>query len=287
MAKRQEDARDLDWNVVIQGAGEKFRGTSGDDELGGTNNADKFRMRQGGDDTIEAAGGKDVIYMGASLTADDRIDGGAAGDRIVLKGDYSGGLTLQTDTLSRIERVELEGAFDYSITLAANMAHDVNSTSLTVDATQAQSLLIDGSEMDLTLQMNGSSGDDTLIGGSGINLFIPQVGRDMMIGGADVDAYYFYFVSDSLPSNGDVITNFDVSKDILSLRDVDANSGRNGNQDFHFGATPGRVGDVTITYDAGQNVTFINAFTDGDANPDMVIQLTGDLTDLTAANFVL
>ena len=82
-----------------------------------------------------------------------------------------------------------------------------------------------------------------------------------------------------------MITDFDF--DIIDLLAVDANPSRPGDQQFHLGATSNHMGDITITYNAGQDLTFVNAFTDGDATPDMVVQLTGDHTDLTIANFLL
>jgi len=149
MAKRQDDPRELDWNVVVESAGEKFRGTRGDDHLVGTDFADTFNMRQGGNDRVNAGQGRDTIYVGANLAADDRINGGAAYDTLVLKGDYSSGVTLQSDTISRIEEMDLRGGFDYSITLAPDIRHD--KINLVVDATEAQSLYIDGSAMNFSL----------------------------------------------------------------------------------------------------------------------------------------
>lgn len=118
MAKRQDDSRDLDLSIFGQGVGEKFRGTPGNDRLVGTDLADTFRVGQGGRDRINAGQGRDTIYVGESLTADDRINGGAGTDTLVLKGDYSSVLTLQSDTISRIENLDLEGNFNYSIVFA-------------------------------------------------------------------------------------------------------------------------------------------------------------------------
>jgi len=82
-----------------------------------------------------------------------------------------------------------------------------------------------------------------------------------------------------------MITDFDI--DIISLAAIDGDTTMPGDQDLHFGATPGHTGDVTVTCDSGQDVTFVNVFTDSDVNPDMVILLTGDHSDLTSADFIL
>lgn len=284
MAKRREDARDLDWNVLFSQPGEKFRGTGGDDRLVGTNFADTFNIRQGGDDRVKAGQGRDTVNVGASLNADDKINGGAGfADVLVLEGDYSGGLTLQTDTISRFETIVLQGDFDYSITMAPDTRFDRNS--LLVDASSAQSLHFDGLALDISLVAQGTSGDDVITGGSAQDGIRGNAGQDLMTGGEGEDEFKYTFTSDSLPSDADVITDF--NGDIISLTLIDANTQKAGDQQFHLGATPNHVGDITVTYDAGQDVTFVNMFTDSDANPDMVIQLSGDHTNLTEANFLL
>ena len=155
MAKRRDDWRDLDWSLLAGGEGETFRGTLGDDHLVGTDFADTFNIRQGGDDRVKAGQGRDTINVGASLNADDRINGGAGfADVLVLEGDYSSGLTLQTDTISRFETIVFEGDFDYSITMAPDTRFDDNS--LLVDALGAQSLHFDGSALDIRLVAQGT-----------------------------------------------------------------------------------------------------------------------------------
>lgn len=225
MAKRQDDSRDLDLSIFGQGFGEKFRGTPGNDRIVGTNASEKFRIEQGGVDHIRADGGKDVIYLGANLTAEDRINGGKAIDTIVLEGDYSSGLTLQTETISRIEKMQLRGDFDYAITFAADMRDDKGYIS--IDATAAQSVQLDGSAMDIALFASGSIGDDVVVGGSGFDVFRLGAGFDMMTGGAGIDSFGFDFTSDSLPSMPDVIMDFE--GDVVYLAEIDGDTEKRGN----------------------------------------------------------
>lgn len=279
---RDDKVGDPDWSVVFS-PGETFRGTRGDDRLVGTDFDDTFRIRQGGDDHVRAGKGRDTIYVGASLTAEDSINGGKLYDYLVLDGDYSSGLVLQTDTIARVEQMNLEGNFNYDITMASDMRQDKGY--FVVDATQVQSLVIDGSALNFFLSVLGTSGDDVIIGGTSGDGLAGGAGFDVLTGGAGTDVFDFRSASDSISSEPDIITDFD--GDFIYLAEIDGNTTKPGDQDLHFGATPNHTGDVTVTYDSGQDVTFVNVFTDSDATPDMVIQLLGDHSDLTAANFVL
>ncbi|MGH6872937.1 MAG: hypothetical protein ACREHE_15665, partial [Rhizomicrobium sp.] len=73
-------------------------------------------MFQGGDDTVSGLNGKDVFNFGAALTAADTIDGGAGGDTVQIKGDYSGGLVFAATTMVNVEALSLGAGFDYTIT---------------------------------------------------------------------------------------------------------------------------------------------------------------------------
>jgi hypothetical protein len=54
-----------------------------------------------------------------------------------------------------------------------------------------------------------------------------------------------------------------------------------------LGGQAGDAGALTMRYDAANGVTLIEAFTDSDAVPDIVIALAGSHADLTASDFVL
>lgn len=75
--------------------------------------------------------------------------------------------------------------------------------------------------------------------------------------------------------------------DIIDLSALDADTGSLGNQAFHFGATPGHAGDLTVVYDAVNLVTMVTLYTNGDTMPDMRIFVPGDFRDLTPADFML
>src|ERR1700761_5833243 len=97
-----------------------FHGTKHDDVFNESSDTDSdtFNLYKGGEDTVVGGSGDDVINMGASLDAGDRLDGGAGHDLVTLKGDYSAGLTLEDQTLRNIEILRLGGGFDYKLTMA-------------------------------------------------------------------------------------------------------------------------------------------------------------------------
>lgn len=106
-----------------------FLGTDDDDTFTGTRHNDYFDMSQGGVDHVSGGNGRDVFYFGATLTADDVIDGGtnksgggATGDTVILKGDYSAGLVFGATTMKNVEVLKLEKGFDYDLTFNRSTA---------------------------------------------------------------------------------------------------------------------------------------------------------------------
>ncbi|MGH6871065.1 MAG: beta strand repeat-containing protein, partial [Rhizomicrobium sp.] len=80
---------------------------------------------------ITAGAGADIFEMGANLTADDRINGGAGADTVFIGGaDYT--LTLAKTTIQSIENLKLGAGFNYAITTNGNIA--ANAT-MAIDAT--------------------------------------------------------------------------------------------------------------------------------------------------------
>ena len=85
----------------------------------------------------------------------------------------------------------------------------------------------------------------------------------------------------------DLITDFTVGTDKLDLSTIDANTVLAGAQDFRFlgtSAFDGQGGALRYSYDAGRNVTVVEADTNGDRAADLAIELTGNKT-LTDTDF--
>ena len=170
---------------------------------------DRFNLSQGGDDTVQAGAGSDIIYYGGALTAADENDGGPEDrDAIVLQGDYT--ITLGALSLVNIEYLSLQSgsvtkfgqdgtnSYDYDITMAeANAPPSPPGQRLVINGQSLQAgedLTIDGSaETDGGKYLiYAGNGTDHLKGGNGNDIFHFEGTRlgaaDTVDGGAGMDA---------------------------------------------------------------------------------------------------
>jgi hypothetical protein len=84
----------------------------------------------------------------------------------------------------------------------------------------------------------------------------------------------------------DLIMDFSPG-DRIDLSAIDADETTIGNQAFHLDGTIGGPGDIGISFDAVNNRTLIELYVDNYASSDATIFLSGNHTNLTAADFVL
>jgi Ca2+-binding RTX toxin-like protein len=175
-----------------------IRGTHSDDNLSGTSGDDNFLMYQGGNDTVSGGDGNDVFRFGATLTADDHIDGGNGTDAVVLRGDYTAGVTFAAATMVNVEILTLVGSFDYNLT--TDDATVAAGATLLVKASGIEnqhSLIFDGSaETDGHFRFEGGAGDNVLTGGAQADVFHLENGptdffhSDTIHGGGGNDVFY-------------------------------------------------------------------------------------------------
>lgn len=160
-----------------------FHGTKHDDVFNEASDtaSDTFFLFKGGNDTVVAGHGDDIIKMGASLNAADRIDGGDGRNTVVLNGDYSAGLALAGDTITNVQVLRLTEGFSYNLTLADdNVAQSAYFTVNARALEAGQTLIFDGShESNGHLIVAGGAGDDVLTGGRRADIF------DLSAGGND------------------------------------------------------------------------------------------------------
>ena len=143
----------------------------------------------------QGTAGNDVFYLkGPFNTLHDGyvyLDGSDGFDAISL----SGGATILDYAWGGVSNFEdlLLGSGIWALTLGSAAAHAFTGMHVLIDAWAATSINIDGSGLSAgaTLQVLGSAGADTIIGGSGTNAFYGRGGADMLVGGASTDFFYF------------------------------------------------------------------------------------------------
>ena len=131
----------------------------------------------------------------------------------------------------------------------------------------------------------GHAGDDVINGRDGDDLINGGAGKDIMRGGEGKDRFAFSAAADSTLLRPDLINDLH-DNDKIDLKAIDADRSTFGNQAFVLvGAFSGAAGELTVSYDAGGDVTFIRGDTDGDGEANLVILADG--SHAAYDNFVL
>ncbi len=114
----------------------------------------------------------------------------------------------------------------------------------------------------------GGAGADKLFGGAGDDALHGGVGRDVLVGGAGADTFVFASTGAAV---GDVIEDFSHAQgDRIDLRGIDADTGAEGNQAFHFiadHAFSGAAGELRYRHG------YLSGDVDGDGKADFAMEL--------------
>jgi len=162
-------------DFLIGGAGaDSLVGNSGNDSLFGDDD----------NDVLLGGVGNDFLRGG---TGDDLLEGGADIDRVVEQGNTNVivvGLQLSSpllgsDTATEIERIELTGGSSPNLLDARQ-----SSVPVLLNGSSGNDTLLGSSFAD---DLNGSSGDDVLSGGGGIDTLDGSSGRDIVYENADTN----------------------------------------------------------------------------------------------------
>ncbi len=189
-----------DLDSVFAPPPDDFTGTSGNDKIRGTSGNDSFDMSQGGNDKVIAGGGNDLILMGSTLTAHDKINGGAGFDELDLAGDYSHGVVFNATTMTNVESLHLFGSEygggSYTITLNdANIAHGSDLRVLLDDnESQPDVLNFDASaesDGDIFVQTLGDASDHIVGGGGNDHINGGRIIADVLDGGGGFNVVTF------------------------------------------------------------------------------------------------
>jgi Ca2+-binding RTX toxin-like protein len=237
---------------------------------------------------LDGQGGVDHVDAFSGFAANSRFDGGDGDDSMSVGTAFSG--TLSGAALRHVE------------TLTLQFASDITFADGNVGARETMTVLMNvGSRADASAEtagryvFNGSSDADTIIGGRGADTVSggqgdDQItggrGADSLIGDTGADSFIFTATADSTNRAHDLITDFDAAEDHIDLSAIDARTDRANDQAFHLVAKfTGVSGQLTLTYDADDDVTLVRGDVNGDGRADLYIDVSGHLTD--TAGFVL
>ncbi len=199
------DTSPVIWNAATLLANAVAAGTSGDDNLIGSN-ANNVIDGLAGNDTIAGRGGDDTLYGGMgddTLLGEigkDTLDGGAGND--VLDGGVdsdtmTGGAGNDTYFVDNAGDVIVENSNEGIDTVNSSVTHTLgaNVENLNLTGTTA----INGTGNTLDNGLIGNSANNTLTGGAGNDTLDGGAGADTMVGGTGNDSYV-------VDNAGDVVT---------------------------------------------------------------------------------
>jgi Ca2+-binding RTX toxin-like protein len=141
----------------------------------------------GGDETF--------TYTSLAGLAGDRFDGGLGFDRLVLNGQFAGGVTFAAGTLLNMDQIQLlsapEGGFNgYNLTIANGNLSGSNMFGVSASGLRAGETLVfrGDSVADGHLAVIGGAGNDTIAGGKNQDFLDGGEGSDLLLlhaGGSD------------------------------------------------------------------------------------------------------
>jgi Ca2+-binding RTX toxin-like protein len=181
-----------------------IEGGAGNDIITGGQKGNNFLLSTGGDDHVQGGAGQDEFIMGATFTANDRLDGGggASQDVLALDGDYSAGVVFKATTMTNVDNIAFAAGHSYNLTIADatfSSFGDVDGTNLGA----GDSLTFNASaETSDRIQILGGAGNDVLTGGGGDDIIDGEGGADHVNGGAGDDVIDFEISQAAAKING-------------------------------------------------------------------------------------
>jgi Ca2+-binding RTX toxin-like protein len=231
----------------------------------------------------------DFVFIEAS-SGNDNITGSSMSD--LITGDSVG---------AGNDALDGGGGFDFA-------SYQSAASGVTVSLAITTAQITGGGGTDTLVNIEGllgSSHDDTLIGNGGANALSGQSGadtlvggrgRDVLAGGLGADTFDYNLKSESAKgAHRDVIKDFSGvaggELDLIDVHDIDANSHRGGNQNFHFiGAHHFHHRAGELHYKVSGDHLLVEGDVNGDGRADFQIEvhnLTNDLHGLAKGDFVL
>lgn len=146
-----------------------------------------------GNDQLLGFAGNDTYGFGGTFDGSDAVNGGGGYNTVILNGDYSAGLGIAADSLTKVQELQLLGNNGYSIAFDAGAVQGVNR--LMVDATDIGPGIgadINGGAESIGFNFQlGDLTDSYIFGGAGNNIFNGGGSGNTLDGGAGNDRFIF------------------------------------------------------------------------------------------------
>lgn len=142
--------------------------------------------------------------------------------------------------------------------------------------------------------LDGGAGDDSISGNAGDDIVIGGLGRDVLSDGRGADRYVFRSTAESTVDRPDAIGGFTAGQDRIDLGQIDADTGRRGDQaftDIGEARFSGKAGELRVVVVAaipdGSSDYVVEGDVNGDGQADFRIDVGSVAGPLTAGDFVL
>lgn len=233
---------------------------------------------------LDGQGGSDAVEAFSGMDRSSSFDGGDGADTLNIYAAFVGNVTAKmirhVETLNIIDGSNMvfkNAVVDGGATMSVNLAGAAR-----VDASAETGGHYDIHGSASSDELVGGQAADTLSGGGDNDELTGERGADVLTGGEGEDSFIFTRTADSTKKAADLITDFGPSEDHIDLSQIDARTGKDGDQAFHLVAKfTHTAGELTFKFDADANVTEVQGDVNGDGRADLVFEVSGHLTDAT------
>jgi Ca2+-binding RTX toxin-like protein len=273
-------------------SGDHINGKSGNDMLNGGDGNDVLTGGVGRD-TLQGGGGNDTLVVSGQDGIGDVFAGGTGVDTLRVSGHGALTLTGFSAGSSSIEKWQGYG----NVLFGTNASNVFDFSKLTGETGLKGVFGLNGNDVligsKFTDNFHGGNGNDVLVGNAGLDQLIGDagndrlnggLGKDSLAGGAGADVFDFDGLKDSVTGRGrDYIKDFHHGDhDLIDLKNIDADTHKNGNQAFHF------IGGDAFSHQAGELRLanhVLQGDVDGNGKADFEISL--NVTKLVGSDFIL